>query len=428
MSRSLLSRMGRGVAAAGLAFLGGTCAVDVLHADEPGQTEAAARLDEQTYQEIIDQHLYGGVEAVSHEAGYVLNEPQSPAGDVGLYYGESCGCGAPVCDGGCGGGRKFKRRAKRSGSLLGGLCETDRCPQPWWAHRNSAYGEFLLLTAGSSDIIHAAEYTGPTAADTPTGPLGIVDLDAEAGFRVGASLAASQCSSLHVGYSYWSGSDTDTLNATGTNVLNSQILHPSLLTTGAASLQASAQHDMSFQTLDVNYRHLWKRSNTMALNWSGGVRYGNMEQNLIGAQTVQVATGLTTVTTDIDFDGFGITGGLDFERYSCETGLFCYGKGMVSLLAGEWKANYRQVNQFGGGRVGNDFEDFRATPILEGEIGLGWQKQGGRVRAQIGYLMSGWYDSISTRGYVDAVRRNNLLDVDETITFSGLTTRLTMLF
>jgi hypothetical protein len=254
-------------------------------------------------------------------------------------------------------------------------------------------------------------------------------MTAQPGFRAGFTWASSPCSSLSVGYTRWDGDGSDVLAATGANVLDSQVLHPSLLTSGATSLEARAQHDMAFQLIDVNYRHVWKQTNTTAINWLGGLRYGNMEQDFTGSQTVQVPTGLTTVRTDIDFEGFGINGGLDLERYSRNTGLFIYGRGMASLMAGDWQATYRQTNQnIGGGEPANNYEDFHATPVLEGELGLGWMRPCGRIRLQTGYMMSAWYESVSTRGYIEAVRDNNLVDIGETITFSGLTTRLSILF
>lgn len=380
----------------------------------PGMAE---EMDNDAYQRVIDQHLHGSgdVQPTSHQSGYV--DSGYDQGGYGNYYVDNSR-------------QRGHRRAAQRGndSLLGGLCGGDGCPDPWWAHRNAAYGEFLYLNAGSSDLVHAIEFTGPTANDSPTGPVGIINNDPEAGFRVGAALAASDCSSLNLGYTYWSGSEANTINARGGNVLHSQVLHPSLFTTGAGSQQATAVHDIDFQLVDLNYRHLWKRTQNSVINWTAGVRYGNMEQNLIARQTFQVPTGLTTVATDIDFDGFGIHGGLDMERYSCETGLFIYGKGMASLMAGQWNGSYRETNQIGQELVANDFEDFHATPILEGELGLGWMNNGGHIRLQMGYMMSGWYEAVSTRGYVDSVRANDLLDIGETLTFSGLTTRLTVMF
>ncbi|MFN9916494.1 MAG: Lpg1974 family pore-forming outer membrane protein, partial [Pirellulaceae bacterium] len=96
---------------------------------------------------------------------------------------------------------------------------------------------------------------------------------------------------------------------------------------------------------------------------------------------MSVATGLTSVTTDIDFDGFGILAGLDGERRSKCCGGLLYGKVIGSLLAGDWRADYRQTNQFGGGVIANHFEDFRVTPTLDAELGFGWTSKGGRVAA-----------------------------------------------
>ncbi|EMI41622.1 Lpg1974 family pore-forming outer membrane protein [Rhodopirellula sp. SWK7] len=317
------------------------------------------------------------------------------------------------------------------GALLANRGKAAKCPQPWWAHRSGVYGEYLFLTAGSSDLIYAVEGTDPDpAAGTPTGPIGIAQMEGSSGFRTGFALASSPCSSLNVGYSFWQGSTFDVINANdgAGYVLNSQLLHPSLDNTGVSSLQSNADHEISFQTVDVNYRHLWKQAGALAVNWTAGLRYSNLEQTMRSQQTYQVANGLTDVTTDIDFNGFGLTGGLDLKRYSCETGLYIYGQGMASLLAGDWKADYRQANQFDGGEARNSYEDFHATPILEGEIGLGWQSPTGCVKLQSGYTMAGWYSAVTTRGYIDAVRNSDLIDIGETITFSGLTSRLTVQF
>ncbi|MFG0290156.1 MAG: Lpg1974 family pore-forming outer membrane protein [Rhodopirellula sp. JB044] len=337
-----------------------------------------------------------------------------------LCAGES-GCLSPLGSGGI-------LESPLLSNLRGGRA---KCPQPWWAHRSGAFGEYLFLTAGSSDLIYAVEGTDPDPdVGTPTGPIGIAAMDGSSGFRTGFALAASPCSSLNVSYSYWQGSTFDVINANdgAGYVLNSQLLHPSLDNTGVSSLQSNADHEISFQHVDLNYRHLWKQAGALAVNWTAGLRYSNLEQTMRSQQTYQVANGLTDVTTDIDFDGFGLTGGLDLKRYSCETGLYIYGQGMASLLAGDWKADYRQANQFDGGEARNSYEDFHATPILEGEVGLGWQSRTGCVQLQSGYTMAGWYSAVTTRGYVDAVRSGNLIDVGETITFSGLTSRLTIQF
>lgn len=310
-----------------------------------------------------------------------------------------------------------------SGSCDGcGKSGTRCCCLPWWAHRTGGFGEFLLLRPGNVDQIYTIEQNTIVPGDDPTGPVGRVNVDEEAGYRVGATWAATCYSSLVASYTRFEGNTSNTIVASPGDVLNSQVIHPSSLTVGAGSLQSSAAYAIDFQLIDLAYRHLWRHSDCHAINWLAGFRYGNLEQDLFVAQEIQVATGPIGVDVDVNFDGFGMMFGVDAERRSCHSGLLIYGKALSSFLAGDWRADYVQTNLLtGGGVVANDYEDYRVTPVLELELGFGWQSKCGRCRANIGYMTSAWYDAISTRQYIDAVRRTNYVNVDETITFSGLT-------
>jgi hypothetical protein len=299
---------------------------------------------------------------------------------------------------------------------------------PWWAHRTGGFGEALYLSAGNSDLIYAIEQTGPVANASPTGPVGISNIGEQVGYRFGFSLASTDCTSMNASYSRWDGATTSVLNATGTNVLNSTVIHPSVDTTGAASLEAVALQSANFQFADLTLRRVHKASNVGVLNWNAGVRYGNLEQGLVANQTVSVGTGLTNVTTDVDFNGFGILGGLDGERFSSDTGLLVYGRAMGSLLAGNWKADYRQTNQFGGGVIANHYEDFRVSPVVDAELGVGWQSCNGRVRVSTGYLFNTWFNAVTNRDYIQSVRTANLLNLDDNLTFSGLSLRTDIRF
>lgn len=313
----------------------------------------------------------------------------------------------------------------RSGKACAPLC----CVRPWWAHRSGIFADFLLLRPGSTDFIYAVEQTDPDpSVASPTGPVGIVAIPEQGGFRTGLTLASSDCSSLLLAYARWDGAAMSSIDANFPNVLDSHVVHPSVATSGAASLSASSYQQISFQTVDIAYRHLWRASNTTALNWLAGVRYGNIEERSSTDQTVQVATGLTNVATDIDFDGFGITGGLDFERYHCRSGMSLYGRSMLSLLAGEWAADYEQTNQLGGGVIANSIEDFRVTPVGEAELGLRYTCLGGCLRLHGGLLVMGWFDAMTTRSYIAGVRSGQIQDISETMTFSGLTTGVSWMF
>ena len=303
-----------------------------------------------------------------------------------------------------------------------------QCCVPWWAHRSGGFGELLYLSPGNSDLIYAVEQTGPVQQASPTGPVGISNIDEHVGFRVGFTLAHSNCSSLTGSYTRWDGETTSILQATGNNVLNSNVIHPSTATTGAASLEATATQSSSFQFADVMLRRVYRSSDCGVINWNAGLRYGNLEQGLIADQTVSVATGLTNVTTDIDFNGFGIIGGLDGARHSTHTGFLVYGRALGSLLGGNWQADYRQTNQFGGGVIANRYDDYRVTPVVDTELGVGWQNCTGRLRITTGYLFSTWFNAVTTRDYIQSVRTGDMLNLDDNLTFSGLSLRTDLRF
>ncbi|MGB7324211.1 MAG: Lpg1974 family pore-forming outer membrane protein [Rubripirellula sp.] len=309
-----------------------------------------------------------------------------------------------------------------------GRSTSSSCATPWWAHRTSVFGEYLSLRPTDSDIAYAVEQNDATANAFPTGPVGITAIDASSGFRAGVSFASSECSSLVVTYTGWEGDDSDVLRRNGNNIINSRILHPSTATTGANSLQSSAESAMEFSLLDFGYRQQLLCTKSTVFNWFGGFRYGEIEQSLDTQQQISVATGLASTDTDVDFDGFGLLMGLDAERRSCKTGLLCYSRGAGSLLGGDWTGRYRQTNQFGGGVIGNDFHEFRITPVVEAELGVGYQNDSGNLRATVGYTASSWFNALKTRSYVEGVRSGNFDYEDESIGFIGLTTRVELRF
>ena len=296
----------------------------------------------------------------------------------------------------------------------------------WWHHRSSIFGQLLALRPTDSDVIYTVEQNDATFNAFPTGPVGSVAVDRSAGFRVGFNYAYNTNTSLLLQYSSWNGSDTDAITRNGTNVLNSRVIHPSTQTTGANSLAASADARMKFDVTDLAFRKSLFHGDCYAVNWLAGFRYGEMGQEFQAQQDVSVATGLVNVKTDIDFTGFGLLGGFDVTGFSQGTGLFCYSNGLFSVLGGDWEANYRQRNQFGGGVVGADLAEFRLTPILDMELGLGWQSGG--FRASTGYAASAWLNALKTRTFITDTRNGNRSDVDETLGFIGLTAKIEYLF
>ena len=308
----------------------------------------------------------------------------------------------------------------------GGSCSScDCCIDPMWCHRCGVFADVLYLRPGNIDYIYAVEQTGPLPTDSPTGPTGRVGFDADIGFRVGFSIPMSECSSIMASYTWFETDTSNTITANAPNVLVFQPGDPSIPNVGATSIQASANYYLKFQQLDIDYRALLYGTCDSAVNYFGGVRYANLKQTFAAREDIGVPFGLANVNTEINFDGFGIGFGLDGIRRSEYSGLLVYGKASSSFVAGEFKADYREVTQFGPNSIiANTLVDFRVMTILQSEIGVGWQSCCGRIRATAGYQIAGWFNALTTGTYILGVQNREFSELFEAISFDGFVGRL----
>ena len=292
-------------------------------------------------------------------------------------------------------------------------------------HRSGVFADLLYLRPSNVDVVFAVEQTDPDPnIANPTGQVGIASFDSSVGIRGGFSYAITDYSSIVASYT-WYETDTSAQIAAGPgNVLDSRIFHPSSATSGSASVASLAVYDLRVQRADLDYRWLMAGDCFWAINLTGGIRYGNLDQQFRTQQTLAVATGLTTATIDIDFDGFGIGLGIDGELHSRSSGFLVYGKGAASFLQGEYKADFTQTNQIGGGVIANSLRDNRFVSILDIELGIAWQNESGRLRFSGGYMASGWLNTITTDTYVQGFRQGDLSDLSETMILSGFVGRI----
>ena len=304
------------------------------------------------------------------------------------------------------------------------------CGVPLWQHRTGVQAEMLYLRPGNVDVVYAVEQTSflPALA-SPTGPVGRVNDNGGTGFRIGANWALDDSASLVVTYSWLESDTVDAITATPGNVLNLQVGHPSVATSGAASLAASATYDIDFQLVDVAYRGLLWGTHDAAIDYVVGLRYAHLSQDFTAEQDIFAGVGLTSVATQINFDGFGPRFGLHGVKRRAGTGLLLYANGDVSLVGGECQANYLQTNQFGGAaQIGNDLDDYRILTLADVELGLGWESAGGRFRVTGGYLVSAWFNTLTTGSYVTGVQQGAYDDLSESLTFDGLVARIEWLY
>jgi hypothetical protein len=307
------------------------------------------------------------------------------------------------------------------GSCAGCGC----CPNPLWCHRNSVFLDLLYLRPGNIDYVYAVAQTGPLATDVPTGATGRVGFDGAPGYRLGGTMAISDCSSIQASYTWYNADTGSSLSAAPGSVLVFQPGLPQIPNVGAAAIAASASQAIRFQLLELDYRSLLYGTCDSALNYFAGVRYANLKQTFQAQEDVGVPVGLSTVNTAINFDGFGIGMGLDYMKRRAGTGFLVYGRSSASFVSGEFKAQYREVTQFGPNSIiGNNITDYRVMSILQTELGLGWESCCGRVRLLAGYQFQSWSNALTTASYIPGVQNRRFDNLSETLTFDGLTTRL----
>jgi hypothetical protein len=61
--------------------------------------------------------------------------------------------------------------------------------------------------------------------------------------------------------------------------------------------------------------------------------------------------------------------------------------------------------------------------MLDLELGVGWQSPCGHYRFTAGYVVSTWLNTVSTDEWIDSVRNNNFVGLDDRMSFDGLTAR-----
>ncbi|HEY2415755.1 MAG TPA: Lpg1974 family pore-forming outer membrane protein [Pirellulaceae bacterium] len=307
----------------------------------------------------------------------------------------------------------------------GGYTSCGCCPNPLWCHRNNVFLDLLYLRPGNIDYVYAVAQTGPLATDVPTGQTGRVGFDGAPGYRLGGAMALCDCASIQASYTWYNVDTGSSISAAPGSVLIFQPGLPQIPNVGSTAITASGSSALRFQLLDIDYRSLLYGDCNTAVNYFAGVRYANLKQTFQAQEDVGVPVGLSTVNTAINFDGFGIGMGLDYMKRRSGTGFLAYGKSSVSFVSGEFKAQYREVTQFGPNSIiGNNITDYRVMSILTQELGLGWESCCGRVRLLAGYQFQSWNNALTTAPYIYGVQHRRFDNINETLTFDGFTSRV----
>jgi hypothetical protein len=311
-----------------------------------------------------------------------------------------------------------------SGEISCDACGASSCLDDCgiWAHCTSVYASVLYLRPRNADVAYAVPIDGPitsTPANNPLqiGSVGVVEPDYELGFDAGVNLAVNAMTSLYGQVLMLDSSATSQLGTAAPNVLRSLVSHPSSTSAATDFLSASADMDVDLETVNAGIRHLFVGGQVYAVNYLIGARYSRLEQTF---NATFVDNGSERVATNVDFDGAGLSLGLEGERRSCTNCFSIYTRGAASFLAGKFEGSYFQGQSFDPTVVDTSWEAGRVVPVLDLELGVGWTSPGGCLQLGAGYMVSAWFNTVQTQDFIRSVQSNNFLDLGDNLTFDGL--------
>ncbi len=295
--------------------------------------------------------------------------------------------------------------------------------------RFSVFGEILYWTVHGVDVPFAQAFDGVDPFNSvPRGPVGVVNSDFRIGYRGGAGVAINENSWLVGTLTYFHETANGSVAAPDTFVLHNLLAFPNTQNSATDSLKASASTTTELRTADLDYKCAFINNDHLLLSWLAGARYGHLGQKL---EADYLITGTTTVTSAITFNGGGPRVGLDGE-YKVLGGFYGYGKGVLSLLAGRFQGSYNETNVFTGLVGTTALSENRLVPILELELGAGWQSRNGRVRISGGYYVGNWFNAMTIPSLANSIQRNDFTsngnNLHDSVIFDGFVGRVEIRF
>ena len=305
-----------------------------------------------------------------------------------------------------------------------GACQTScsqNCCDPFWAHRNSVFAEALFLKPRGADVANAQPQNGIGPTAVPFGSVSSNSPTYSPGFRLGGTFALDRCSSIYAAYTYFQAESNGSQFVNPPLVDHSLVTLPQIGTAASDGLASFSRMNIRFQFVDVDYRRLVVGGRNWYVNYAVGARYANLQQLFQQAQVI--GPSMTGVTSRVNFDGAGSRVGLLAARKAANRGVYMYGSAFADILVGNFRSSYTQANSLSGLQGQNNWQNFRAVPILEYELGVGWVSPNGRWQFAGGYYFAAWFNTVTNSNAIQAVQTNNFVNVNSGITFDGLVVR-----
>jgi hypothetical protein len=301
-------------------------------------------------------------------------------------------------------------------------------PQPR-SPRFGVFGDYLYLSPRDADVAYAVPQDGIGPGATPMGEVATVDPQFAHGIRFGAFFALGHAAKIRGTYTRYENSSDSSVTADAPLVINPLVMYPGTFGAGFTAQEASASSDIKFQFIDLDYEVVSMTCEDFWVGYFVGARYGQLDQTFNATFPFALPNGTTTVNSAINFDGIGLRGGVQGERsIFYNRGFRIYGHGILSLMAGQFSSSYVQQNQFNGVEVNTAFSEDRIVPIVDLEAGIAWVSAKNRFRVSGGYMISAWYNTVTTPAWIQGVQQQDFTSVKDRLTFDGLVARAEVSF
>jgi hypothetical protein len=303
----------------------------------------------------------------------------------------------------------------------------ESCPTPNKCHY-MVFAEYLYWTVHGADVPYAQAFDGvDPVLSVPRGEVGVASPQYQSGFKVGGGVSLGN--GWLVGtFTYFDMDRGSSLAAGPGDVLHNFMVFPNTVNAAGDSLTAVANYHIQLYMVDLDYKCPIINNDHLSLNWVAGIRYAHLDQNF--SDTFQI-TGTTTINSTISFDGIGPRIGLEGEYKICG-GFYGYCHGLFDVLFGEFRGNYGERNVFTGVVGQTSVMEDRAVPILELEVGAGWQSCDGRFRFSAGYYVGAWFNVMTTTSLQSGIGNANYTtngnNFRDNITFDGFVAKFEFRF
>lgn len=298
------------------------------------------------------------------------------------------------------------------------------CPERRKCHV-MIFGEYLYWNVHGVDVPYAQPFDGiDPIFSVPRGPVGVVSPQYSSGFRVGGGASVSDCVWIVGAFTYFDTLRSDQIAASDGFVLHNFLAFPNTTNSAVDSLTATADYTIRLWMADLDVKLALCDTDRFTLNVFGGARYAHLDQKVFS--TFQVI-GETTVDSNISFDGIGPRLGLD-GQYHIHGGFYTYATGIVDVLFGQFRGRYEERNT-NTGLIGlTTVHANRTVPILELELGGGWQSRNGHVKVSGGYYIGSWYNTMTTTSLLSGIGNVNFTtngnNFRDNMVFDGFVGRL----